>query len=265
MSIPDIAITAPSGPASAPLLVLGPSLGTSTLIWDAAAAELRETFRVAAWDLPGHGVSPAATESFTLAELADGVIARMDELGEKAFFYAGVSVGGGVGLELLLRHPDRVIAAAAICSSAKFGEAAAWNERAALVRQQGTAALVVQSAKRWFAPGSVERHPDVAGALLHALRDADDESYALCAEALAEFDVRDRLDEISTPVLAISGEFDPVTPASFAHAIADGVVAGRAVEVADASHLAPAEQPAAVAALLTDFFTEVTSSKETLA
>ena len=254
MTIPSIAITEPTGPDGAPLLVLGPSLGTSTILWDAAAATLRETHRVAAWDLPGHGHSPASRSGFTVGEIALGLLDAISGLGEQRFRYAGVSLGGAVGLELMLAAPDRVTAAAAICSGAKIGTTDGWLERAASVRVQGTASLVVGSAERWFAPGSIERSPDISGRLLHALRDADDESYAHCAEALATYDVRGKLPNIATPVLAIWGEHDGVTPEASAREIAEGVQHGSVERVADAAHLAPAEQPAVVASLLTRFF-----------
>ena len=254
MTIPAIAITEPEGPAGAPLLVLGPSLGTSTILWDAAAAVLRRTHRVTAWDLPGHGSSPAARSGFTVGEIALGVLDAVTALGENTFRYAGVSLGGAVGLELLLAAPARVDAMAALCSGAKIGTPDGWLERAVAVRTQGTASLVVASAGRWFAPGSIERHPDIAGRLLHSLRDADDESYAHCAEALATYDVRGKLPNITVPVLAVWGEHDQITPERSASEIAAGVVNGRVERVADAAHLVPAEQPETVASVLTDFF-----------
>ena len=61
-------------------------------------------------------------------------------------------------------------------------------------------------------PGFVDREPAVAAALLGALRDTDAESYAQVCEALADFDVTDRLAEITTPVLAIAGAEDIPTP-----------------------------------------------------
>jgi 3-oxoadipate enol-lactonase len=254
VTVPAIAVTQPRGKAGAPLIVLGTSLGTSSILWDAAAARLRDDFRVLSWDLPGHGSSPVAREPFTVAELASAVLAAVDGLGEDRFHYAGVSLGGATGLELLLAAPHRVIAAAVICSGAMLGTPESWAERAATVRSQGTASIVVASAGRWFAPGSIERQPDIAGRLLHSLRDADDESYALCAEALAGYDVRDRLHEIAVPVLAIWGDHDAVAPEPTATAVADGVENGRLQRIADAGHLAPAEQPEAVASALIDFF-----------
>lgn len=252
--IPRIVIAEPAGPDGAPLLVLGPSLGTSSLLWKPAAALLQERFRVAAWDLPGHGASPAAAEPFTVGEVALGVLDAVDALGEERFHYAGVSLGGATGLELLLHSPQRVVAAAVICSGAKIGTTAAWVERAATVRAQGTASLVAASAARWFAAGSMERHPDLAGRLLHSLRDADDESYALCAEALAVYDVRALLGNIDVPVLALWGEHDTVVGEPAAAEIANGVRRGTAARVGGAAHLAPAEQPEAVASGLMEFF-----------
>lgn len=250
MTVPRIAMTTPAGPTGAPLVVLGPSLGTSSILWDAAAALLRERYRVASWDLPGHGLAPAATAPFTVAEVARAVL---DAAPEPRFAFAGVSLGGAVGLELMLAAPHRVSAAAIICSGATIATAESWAERAVTVRSQGTASLVVASAERWFAPGSIERNPDITGRLLHSLRDADDESYALCCDALAAFDSRRRLAQIATPTLAMWAEFDRVTPEASAAEIAGGVQRGRLAEITAASHLAVAEQPAAVATALIDF------------
>lgn len=242
-----------AGSATAPLVVLGPSLGTSTILWQNVIPALAERYRVVAWDLPGHGDSPPATQPFSIADLADAVAAAVDG----PFLYAGVSLGGCVGLELLLRHPDRVTAAAIVCSGATVGSADAWAARAAQVRAQSTSALIVGSAQRWFAPGSIERNPDITGRLLHALQDADDESYALCCEALGAFDVRDRLGEIAAPVLAVWGGHDGVTPEASALEIASGVRDGRAAGIADAAHLPPADDAAATATALHGFFDAV--------
>jgi 3-oxoadipate enol-lactonase len=246
-----IAFTAPVGPADAPLVVLGPSLGTSTILWEDVVPLLSDDYRVAAWDLPGHGAGPAATGAFAVADLADAVAAAVPD---ETFFYAGVSLGGATGLELALRHGSRLRAAAIVASGAKLGDAAAWTDRAAQAREQSTSSLIVASAQRWFAPASMARRPELSGRLLHALQDADDESYARCCEALAAYDVRFSLGAIEVPVLAAWGEFDAVAPEEKAVEIAVGVVQGRTARIDDAGHLPPAEQPEAVASLLRSFF-----------
>lgn len=249
-----IALTVPVGPADAPLVVLGPSLGTSTILWEDVVPLLADDYRVAAWDLPGHGAGPVATGAFTVADLADAVAAAVPD---ETFLYAGVSLGGATGLELALRHGPRLRAAAIVASGALLGEPQGWIDRAAQARTQSTSSLIIGSAQRWFAPQSVARRPELSGRLLHVLQDADDESYARCCEALAAYDVRSSLGEIAVPVLAAWGQFDAVAPEEKAVEIASGVADGRAVRIDDAGHLPPAEQPEAVASVLRSFFATV--------
>lgn len=248
MSIPPIAMSKPTGPEGAPLLVLGNSLGTSTLLWSHVVPLLATRLRVQQYDLPGHGVSQAASEAFTVRDIAHAVVDAVNE----PFFYAGVSLGGAVGLELLAGGHTR--AAAIICSGAVVGTPEGWNERAAQVRSMGTSSLVTASAGRWFAPGSIEREPKLTGQLLHALADTDDESYALCCEALAAFDARPQLPRVEAPVLAVWGEHDFVTPRERSEEVASGVQHGSLVRIPDAAHLPPADNPEALARALTDFF-----------
>lgn len=254
MTRPTLALTAPVGPGDSPLLVLGPSLGTSAILWEKTLPALTERFRVVTWDLPGHGRSAPASEPFTVADLADAVAEAAREIADTPFLYAGVSLGGATGLELMLRHPDAVRAAAIVASGAQLGDPAGWHERATQVRAQSTSSIIIPSAQRWFAPDSIAREPELSGRLLHALQDTDDESYALCCEALADYDVRDRLDGIVTPVLAVWGEFDGVAPEGKAREIAESVRDGRIERIADAAHLPPAEQPEDVARALVEFF-----------
>ena len=255
-----VALTPPSDPPR-PLLVLGPSLGTAVAtLWSEVASLLAGSHDVIGWDLPGHGRSATTTEPFSLAELAAAVLALVDavlaERGETGtpFAYAGDSVGGATGLQLALDAPARLTGLGVVCSSARFGDEAMWRERASLVRGSGTPVMVSGSAQRWFAPGFLERRPEVGSALLHDLRSADDDSYALVSEALATFDVRDRLGEIAVPTLVLSGALDQAAPPAQGRLVADGVARGRFVEIGGIAHQAPVEAAERTAGLLEGFF-----------
>ncbi|MFD5491843.1 3-oxoadipate enol-lactonase [Streptomyces sp. NPDC001812] len=238
------------GPSSAPPLLLGPSLGTSYALWDKVAPELSITHRVVRWDLPGHGGSAAGLigPGATVGELADLVIGLADTLGIERFAYAGVSLGGAVGLELAVRHPERVTSLAVICSSAHFNGAKAWEERAALVRSEGLSGLAESADARWFTPGFT-----VPG-LVRDHRDADPGAYAACCDALAAFDLREHLAQIRVPTLLVAGREDPATPPAHLREIADAVPGAGLVEIPGASHLAPAERPEAVLTALRAHF-----------
>ena len=253
MTVPRIVGTDFGGPADGDLLLLGPSVGTSaTALWGTAAQRLAERFRVVGWDLPGHGRSPASGP-FGIPDLAAGVLALVDEMAPGTpFFYAGNSIGGAVGLQLLLDASDRVRSAVLLCTGAVIGGPEHWEARAATVRASGTGAIVDAASQRWFAAGFSDRCPDAAARLLEVLRDTDDESYAHTCDALAVFDVTERLNEIRTPLLAIAGAQDIATPPEGMGRIVSGVKDGRLVVLDGVGHLAPAEAPDRVAALIAE-------------
>ncbi|OYP14177.1 3-oxoadipate enol-lactonase [Streptomyces sp. FBKL.4005] len=234
------------GPASAPALLLGPSLGTSLALWDEVAPELSAGHRVIRWDLPGHGGSAAdlIRPGATVGDLAALVLELADALGVDRFAYAGVSLGGAVGLHLAVHHPERLTSLAVLCSSAHFDGAAPWRERADRVRREGLDGLAESADARWFTPGfSVPR-------LVRDHREADPAAYAACCDALAAFDLRDRLGAITVPTLLVAGRQDPATPPAHLREIADAVPAATLVELPGASHLAPAQCPREVLAAL---------------
>jgi len=236
-------------------LVLGPSLGTSAAAcWGPTIALLADDLDVVAWELPGHGQDPGpAPANLTVADLA----ARVLDVVDGPFVYAGDSIGGEVGLQLLLDAPDRVLGAILCCTGARIGGEEMWDTRIAQVQASGTASLVTASAQRWFGEGFLEREPARASALLHSLRDAADEGYVAACRALRSFDVRHRLGEIAVPVVAVAGAQDPTCPPGVLEQIADGVVHGRLVVLDDVAHQAPAEAPEAVARIIGELAQEV--------
>lgn len=249
-------VPAAAGSDESALLVLLPSLGTTTSLWDGVVDSLRlsePALRILRLDLPGHGSSPATAEPFTIAELAEATLRLVDEVGGGRFWLAGVSLGGTIGLELAAQHPDRVRGLALFSSGARIAEPPVWVARAAQVRSSGTASLVTGSAERWFAPDFLGSAGGGSGArALDQLVEVDDESYALCTDALAAFDRRAALGGITPPVICVSGEFDPVTTPESMAELAAALPNARSVDIAGSSHLSVLERPAEAAAVLVE-------------
>jgi 3-oxoadipate enol-lactonase/4-carboxymuconolactone decarboxylase len=272
MELTASVLAAPATPTDdAKVLVVLPSLGTSAAaLWQQTAAEyaqLSPESTVIGIDLPGHGRSapidvPAdatAAPRMTMSDLAEAVLATLDRVLPDVAApgapvdLAGDSIGGAIALQLALDHADRFGRIAVFCTGAKIGEASAWEERAQTVATSGTPTQIIGSAQRWFGEGFMDREPEASAALLHSLQDADRFSYASLCYALADFDVRDRLPEISRPLLAVAGSEDQPTPATKLAEIAN-TVPGALLEVIEgAAHLVPAEAPAVAAGLLDDF------------
>ncbi|MFB6122235.1 MAG: alpha/beta fold hydrolase [Haloferacaceae archaeon] len=72
-----------------------------------------------------------------------------------------------------------------------------------------------------------------------------------------EFDVRDRLDAIDVPSLAVVGEYDQLTPTRYHEFLADEMPDCRLVTVDDAAHLAMLERPAAFNDAVATFLSDV--------
>ncbi|SER16372.1 3-oxoadipate enol-lactonase/3-oxoadipate enol-lactonase / 4-carboxymuconolactone decarboxylase [Lentzea xinjiangensis] len=216
------------------LLLVGPSLGTSVAsLWRDCAGSLPGDVEVVGWDLPGHGAAAPATGPFTVRDVADAVAGRGAALAEgRPVDYAGVSFGGAVGFDLATRADGPFGAVVCIAAAPRIGQPEMWRERAALVRRAGTPAVVEGAAHRWFAPGFADRSPGVAGELLAALAEVDDESYALACEALAGFEARAAV----KPLWVLVGAHDVVVSPENADLV-----------LSRCGHLPPAEDPAGVA------------------
>jgi 3-oxoadipate enol-lactonase len=88
------------------LLVMGHRY--SSAMWYPILADLAAEHRVIWFDNRGTGESDT-TRRVTVQELADDAVAVMNAAGVQRAHIFGVSMGGGVILELALQHPERVI------------------------------------------------------------------------------------------------------------------------------------------------------------
>ncbi|MEV4532909.1 3-oxoadipate enol-lactonase [Asanoa sp. NPDC049518] len=240
------------GPLDAPVVLLGSSLGTTGAMWAPQVAALRRQFRVVAFDHRGHGGSPVPPGPYALDDLGQDVVALLDHLGLARVHYAGLSLGGMVGMWLAAHASARIDRLALLCTAAHLPPAAGWHDRAATVRAAGMGAVADAVVARWFTPGC---DPADVATFTKALVAIDPEGYAGCCEAIAAMDLRPVLSRITAPTLVIAGEDDPATPPRLLSAIVDAVE-GAAFEVLpDAAHLANVEQADRVTDLLRRHFT----------
>ncbi|RIV37613.1 3-oxoadipate enol-lactonase [Micromonospora radicis] len=238
------------GPPDAPLLLLGSSLGTTGAMWQPQLATLTQRFRVVRYDHLGHGRSAAPPGPYTIDLLGRQVLALIDDLGADRVHYAGLSLGGMVGMWLAAHAPDRIDRLALVCTSAALGPADGWRARAATAyagRLDTIADTVVQ---RWFTPAFVAARPEIVAAYRSMLTATPAAGYAGCCEAIAGMDLRADLTAVRAPTLVIAAADDPATPPEHAADIAERIPSARLVVLDDAAHLANVEQPEQVGRLL---------------
>ncbi|MFI1467841.1 4-carboxymuconolactone decarboxylase [Streptomyces wuyuanensis] len=241
------------GPDDAPVLILGPSLGTTWHMWDRQVPELSRQWRVLRFDLPGHGGAPAHPAG-SVTELADRLVHTLDELGVQRFGYAGCSIGGAVGIDLALRLPHRVASLALVAASPRFGTADEFRQRGVIVRTNGLDPMARTAPDQWFTPGFAAAQPAIVEWAVQMVRTTDPGCYIAACEALAAFDVRADLGRVGVPTLVLVGSDDHLTGPAEARTLVAGIPDARLALVPGASHLAPVEQPAAVSDLLVRHF-----------
>ncbi|MET8943520.1 4-carboxymuconolactone decarboxylase [Streptomyces sp. NPDC004542] len=241
------------GPEDAPVLILGPSLGTTWHMWDRQVPELVRQWRIFRYDLPGHGGAPSYPAG-SVAELTARLLVTLDGLGVHRFGYAGCALGGAVGIELALRHPERLASLALVAASPRFGTADEFRQRGVIVRTNGLDPIARTSPDRWFTGGFAAAQPAITEWAVQMVRTTDPGCYIAACEALAGFDVRGELGRVGVPTLVLVGSDDQVTGPAEARTLVAGIPDARLAVVPGASHLVPVEQPAAVTDLLVRHF-----------
>lgn len=109
-----------------PLILLHGAFGAIDL-WGSILTTLAETHQVIAVELQGHGhTADIIDRPLGYEQMADDVAALMEHLGIEQADVVGYSMGGTTGLQLAIRHPDRVRRLVAI--SANYSSAGYYPE-----------------------------------------------------------------------------------------------------------------------------------------
>jgi 3-oxoadipate enol-lactonase len=250
MTQPPPLVASLEGPAGAPVLVLGNSLGTTREVWEPQAAVLGERFRLLRFEHRGHGGSPAPPGAYTIGELGADVLRLLDAFEVPTASYCGISLGGMIGMWLAAHAPERIDALGLCCTSACLPPAGFWTGRAAQARAGGMASLAGQVVGRWFTSAFRARDPATVAGFVRTLEGVDPQGYAGCCEAIAALDLRSSLGRISAPALVIAGAEDPATPPWHGAQIASAIGRSRLRVIRGGSHLANVSQPGEVTAAL---------------
>jgi 3-oxoadipate enol-lactonase len=241
------------GPDDGDVVLLSNSIGSTLHMWDPQVKPLTDNgFRVVRYDARGHGQSPVPAGPYTIDEVGGDAVALLDRLGIASAHFAGLSLGGMVGMWLGRYAPDRVSSLVLCCTSARPGNRQMWLDRAAKVRAGGLAEVADAGIKRWFTPAWRDTHPAEAKELREMTATTPPEGYASCVDLLSELDLVKDLPKITAPTLVISGADDPALPAEHGRLIAGEIPGARFEVVEQAAHLGSYEQPGRFNKLIID-------------
>jgi pimeloyl-ACP methyl ester carboxylesterase len=233
----------PLDPSQSSLIFLHGS-GGSSVLWEGQVDALAGRVNTIALDLPGRELSPGPGMQ-RIPDYAAAVLDFVDAIEAPRPIPCGLSLGGGIALQLLLDHPGRFEAGILIGTGARLRVMPAILE--GIERDYEAHLSNLQLAI------SARTDPEALKPVL--------ESNARCPAEVAlgdflacdAFDVMDRLGEIDVPVLVVSGEDDKLTPPKYADFLEKNIRHARRVHLIDAGHLAPVEKPVEVNRAIADF------------
>jgi 3-oxoadipate enol-lactonase len=252
---------------SGPPIVLLHGFPLDHTMWNAQIEELRTHFRVIAPDLRGFGASHLndgdAENGVGMERYAADVIALLDWLQvSEPVVLAGLSMGGYVAWQVVLRWPDRVQGIVALDTRA-IADAdeprAARFKMAEAAMQAGNSSPALAMIPKLLGAETREQRPEVEAKLRAIIQRQSAEAIAAAQRGMARReDVRGKLDAITAHSLCIVGVEDVISPPAEMHEIAvllakSGPDDVRLTEIDHAGHMTPMENPAAVTAAIAIF------------
>ncbi len=225
-------------------------------MWRHQIAGLSRCRRIAP-DLRGAGASSVPADGYTVAHYADDLVAVLDALGVRQAVVCGLSMGGYIVFELVRRYPDRLKAIVLADTKAEADSPEGRrgrDELAAVAARDGAGAVAERLVPRLLSATTRAAQPEVARQVREMIERQPVPGIVGALAALRDRpDSRPTLGAVRVPTLVLVGEDDELTPPAAARAMAAAIPGAQYVAIPAAGHLAPLEQPLAVARALGDF------------
>jgi pimeloyl-ACP methyl ester carboxylesterase len=222
-------------------------------------------FHAIYFDNRGTGQSGKPEGPYTIPQMADDAAGILDHLKiERAHVY-GVSMGGMIAQELVLRHPQRVrslVLGCTMCGGAHatLGSQEVIDTLIEVIEGMGRTdpqrwvdrQLPLLFTREWIAANPAIRDMLVMMAPLLPPTPPDTAHKAMAG--MFGWTTYDRLPSIKTPTLIIHGDQDVIIPVENASLLKERIPGARLHIVGGAGHGYPAQDPVGVHQLVTDFF-----------
>ena len=209
-----------------------PDLGYGAWLWSWQAPAFAGPYRTIVLDNRGAGRSDSPPDPYTIGAMAADLEAVLADAGTRKATVVGAGMGGMIALQHALSYEraERLVLLGTAASGSEM-------DADAMVGDPDDLDAVLSR-------GFIDDFPEAVERIVGWRReeDADAEAAAAQVDAIEEFDVSDRLYEITVPALVMHGEADAVVPIDVGEALADGLPRGRFERFRDEPHLFFIEQ-----------------------
>lgn len=256
-----------------PTFILLHGFGASLFSWHAVMPELAKYGTVVAYDRPAFGLTERPLEwaegenPYSPQAQIEIVIGLMDALGIERAILIGNSAGGKVAFETALKYPARIQALVAVDAAVYAGGGAPPFIRPLLNTPQMNhlGALIARQIQKngddfirsaWHDPSKITQ--ETWDGYRKPLRTENwDKALWAMTTASAASDLAERLDELTLPVLVMTGDDDRIVPTEQSLRLAEELPNATLNVVAACGHLPHEEAPAAFMEALLEFLADL--------
>lgn len=242
----------PAGVPNPQTIIFSHGLLWSGRMYDPQVAHFKDRYRCITFDFRGQGRSPVTQSGYDMDTLTEDAIALIQSLGAAPCHFAGLSMGGFIGLRLAIRHPE-LLQSLILIESAADGEPKQnipkYKRMALVARFLGLRLVASPVMKIMFGPTFLK---DPARAAARAemkrqlLANHKTGSTRATMGIITRAPVEDQLDRITLPTLVISGESDSAIVPERSQRTAVRIPGAQFVAIPRAGHTSTIEEPAAI-------------------
>lgn len=247
-----------SGRPGAPTVLLSAGLGGAAGYWAPQLAALRTRYRVVAYDQAGTGRNKRDLPTdHSIAAMGDEALAVMDATNTDKAHFVGHALGGLVGLDLAVRHPDRLLSLTVVngWAAAHAHTRRCFELRLMLLKHEGPPAYVRAQPiflypADWLAKNA-ERAAQEEAHGLSGFQGADTLKRRIAA--LLAFDATPHLANLRTPTLISAARDDVLVPCCMSEQLATSIPAATLDIAPWGAHAINVTEPAAFNSTLIGF------------
>ncbi len=243
--------------SGAPLLFISGSGGDLRVKPGAMDGPLPKHFDMLCYDQRGLGQTSKPDMPYTMADYADDAAALLDHVGWKSARVIGVSFGGMVAQEFVLRHPAKVERLVLACTSpgGKGGASYPFHTIEHMDREERARFMIGVSDTRRDAawakanPEQYEQFVALGAADPYENEPGRAMGYHRQLEARSHLDTYDRLRQIACPVMIAAGKYDGIALPETQHRMAERIK-GAELKFYEGGHLFMIQDRAAFPAMI---------------
>ena len=237
------------GPENAPVVIFIHGFPFNKSMWDDQVNFLNDNYRVIAYDIRGHGNSDIGIDDFFIELFVNDLFRFIEKLGIKKSILCGLSLGGYIALNAVLKYPDRFEGlilndTQCIADTQEIKE----NRCTAIIRilKNGVDQYADEIIKNLFASETFTKKNNIIAKVKEMIISTSKQSLCNTLHALAERrDTCDELQQINIPVLIMVGKEDKITPIAAAQQMHEKIRGSMLKIIQHAGHIINLENPIA--------------------